>query len=148
MVRRKAAHGDRLVTGVNSEEGADQHHGSEGLGFVRFDGEGVVGCVEHLGEGDEVEEERDDGGGDGDAAPTGPVIQGRRQDRECGDAVADNSDSKPEKGHESIFGARANCPKIQVYRAFLWLCCAVPIIALLLFPPAPTFMPKSSNEIA
>jgi hypothetical protein len=61
-----------------------------------------VGGVEGFGEGDEVEDDGGDGGGDGDVAPAGAVIEGCGQDRECGDAVEENSDSEPEEGHEFI----------------------------------------------
>ena len=59
----------------------------------------VVGGVEHLGERDEVEESAGDGGGDGEVAPAGAVVEGRGQHREGGDAVEEDRDSEPEEGH-------------------------------------------------
>ena len=67
------------------------------------DGKAVVGGVEHLGERDEVEEECRDGGGNGDVAPAGTVVEGRRKDGQRGDAIEENGDSEPEKGHEIEF---------------------------------------------
>ena len=63
------------------------------------DGEAVVGGVEHLGERDEVEEDGGDGGGDGDVAPAGAVVEGGGQDGERGYAVEEDRDSEPEEGH-------------------------------------------------
>ena len=62
-------------------------------------GEAMVGGVEHLGERDKVEEYGGNGGGDGDVTPTGPVVQGGRQNRERGYAVEEDRDSEPEEGH-------------------------------------------------
>jgi hypothetical protein len=56
--------------------------------------------VSCLCDGDEVEEDTDECGGDGDVAPTGAVVEGRGQDRERGDAVEDDRDSEPEEGHK------------------------------------------------
>ncbi len=63
------------------------------------DWEGVVGGVEHLGQRDEVEEQRGDGGGDGDVAPAGAVVERGGQDGERGYAVEENRESEPEEGH-------------------------------------------------
>ncbi len=105
------AEGDGAVAGVDDEEGDGEEEGEEGLGLVGVDGEGVVGGVEHLGQGDEVEEDGGDGGGDGDVAPARAVVEGRGQDRERGDAVEEDRDSEPEEGHEFILAARADWPQ-------------------------------------
>ena len=63
------------------------------------DGETMVGGVEHLGQGDEVEEDGGDGGGDGDVTPAGTVVEGGGQHCERGYAVEKNRDSEPEEGH-------------------------------------------------
>ena len=60
----------------------------------------MVGGVEHLGEGDEVEQDGGEGGGDGDVAPAGAVVEGSGQNRERGYAVEENRDSEPEEGHD------------------------------------------------
>jgi hypothetical protein len=96
------SHGDRSPAGVDGEEDYDQDESQHRLGFVGVYGQGVVGGVEHLGEGDEVEEGRGDGGGDGDAGPAEAVVQGRGQDCERGGAVEDEGDSEPEEGHRWV----------------------------------------------
>lgn len=68
-----------------------------------IDGEAVVGGVEHLGERDEVEDECGNSGRDGDVPPAGTVVEGRREDGQRGDAIEENGDSEPEKGHEIEF---------------------------------------------
>ena len=69
---------------------------------MSLDREAVVGGVEGFGQGDEVKEDSTDRGGDGDVAPAEAVIEGRGQDREGGDAVEDDCDSEPKKGHNFI----------------------------------------------
>ena len=66
-----------------------------------------MGLVEHLGEGDEVEEQRGDGGGDGDKAPAAAVVQGRGQHRERGKTVEENRDSEPEERHTGVSAVKA-----------------------------------------
>ena len=56
--------------------------------------------VEHLGEGDEVEEDSGDGGGDGDVTPAGAVVEGGGQDGKRGYAVEEDRDSEPKEGHD------------------------------------------------
>ena len=65
------------------------------------DRKAMVGGVEHLGEGDEVEEDRSDGGGDGDVTPARAVVEGSGQNRERGYAVEKDRDSEPEEGHRN-----------------------------------------------
>ena len=72
------------------------------------DRKAMVRGVEHLGEGDEVEEYGGDGGGDGDVTPAGAVVEGRGKDGERGYAVEKNSDSEPEEGH----GKRSQAAKL------------------------------------
>jgi hypothetical protein len=67
---------------------------------VGVDRQAMVGGVEHLGEGDEVEEDGCNGGGDGDVPPAGTVVEGCGQDRERGYAVEKDRDSEPEEGHD------------------------------------------------
>jgi hypothetical protein len=62
--------------------------------------ERAVGGGEGFCDGDEVEEDTGECGGDRDVAPTGAVVEGRGQDRERGDAVEDDRDSEPEEGHK------------------------------------------------
>jgi len=90
---------DGLVASVDEEEGEGEDKAEKGLGLVGVDGETVVGGVEHLDERDEVEEECGGGGGDGDVAPAGTVVQRRRKDGERGNTVEENRDSEPEEGH-------------------------------------------------
>jgi len=66
---------------------------------VGVNGQAVVSCVEHLGQGDEVEEEGSGGGGDGEVTPAGTVVDRRRKNGERGDAVKKNRDSEPEDRH-------------------------------------------------
>jgi len=87
------------VTPVDEEEGESEEQAQEGLGLVGVDGQGVVGGREHFGERDEVKKESGDGGGDGEMTPAGTVVEGRRQDRERGDAVEEDRDSKPKERH-------------------------------------------------
>ncbi len=56
--------------------------------------------AEGFDEGDEVEEETGDGGGNGDTAPAGPVVEGSRKNRESSDAVEQDGGSEPEEGHD------------------------------------------------
>jgi len=97
------AEGDGFVTPVDEKEGKGEEETEEGLGLVRgylkVDGQGVVGRVEHLGERDEVEEDGGNGGGDGDVPPAGTVVERGGQDRERGYAVEKDRDSEPEEGH-------------------------------------------------
>ena len=72
---------------------------------MELDRHAVVGGVEHLGEGDEVEEDGGGGGGNGDVAPAGTVVEGRGQHRERGEAVEKDRDSEPEERHHK--GSRA-----------------------------------------
>ena len=88
---------DGFVTGVDDEEGCGEEEAEKGLGFVGVDREAMVGGVEHLGEGDEVEENGGDGGGDGDVTPAGTVVEGGGKDGECGYAVEEDRDSEPEE---------------------------------------------------
>src|SRR5580704_19360012 len=62
----------------------------------------MVGGVEHLGEGDEVKEDRSEGGGDGDVPPARAVVEGSGQNRERGYAVEKDRDSEPEEGHRKV----------------------------------------------
>lgn len=62
-----------------------------------IDGEGVVGGVEHLGQRDEVEQQRGDGSGYGDVAPAGPLVERGGQDSERGYTVKKDRDSEPEE---------------------------------------------------
>ena len=66
---------------------------------MRVDGQGAVGGDEGFGDGDEVEEDAEHGGGDGDVSPARPVIERGRQHRERGNAVEEDRDSEPEEGH-------------------------------------------------
>jgi len=52
----KDAERDSFVAPVNKDEGGGEDQTEEGLGLVGVDGQGVMGGVEHLDEGDEVEE--------------------------------------------------------------------------------------------
>ena len=97
------AEGDGPVAPVDDEEGKGEEEAEEGLGLVGIDREGVVGGVEGFGEGDEVEEQRGDGGGDGDVAPAGAVVERGREDGERGNAVKENGDSEPKKRHKVQF---------------------------------------------
>ena len=71
-----------------------------------------MGGVEHLGEGDEVEEDGGDGGGDGDVPPAGAVVECGGQDGERGYAVEKDRDSEPEEGH-SIGSPAAKLANLQ-----------------------------------
>ena len=97
------AEGDGAVSPVDEEEGQGEEESEECLGFVGVDREAVVGGVEHLGERDEVEQKCGYGGRDGDMAPAGTVVEGRREDGQRGDAIEENGDSEPEEGHEIEF---------------------------------------------
>ncbi len=108
----KDAEGDGAEAPVDEEEGEGEEEAEEGEGLVGVDGETVVGGVEHLGEGDEVEEEGGDGGGDGEVSPARTVVEGRGQDREGGDAVEDDCDSEPEEGHELGWARVGLAPKL------------------------------------
>jgi hypothetical protein len=93
------AEGDGFVSPVDQQESHGEEEAEEGLGLVSVDGETVMGGVEHLGEGDEVEEDGGDGGGDGDVTPAGAVVEGGGQNGERGYAVEEDRDSEPEEGH-------------------------------------------------
>jgi hypothetical protein len=67
---------------------------------VGIDGQAMVGGIEHLSEGDEVEEDGGDGGRDGDVTPAGAVVEGCGQNGERGNAVEKDRDSEPEEGHD------------------------------------------------
>jgi len=105
--QQKDPEGDGAVASVDEEEGDGEDEAEEGLCFVRIDGEPMVSRVEHLDERDEVEEDRGSGGGDGDVAPAGTIVQRRRKDGERGECVEKDRDSEPEEGHglnRSLFG--------------------------------------------
>ena len=91
------AESDGFVSPIDEEKRQGEEKAEEGLGFVSVDREAMVGGVEHLGEGDEVEEDGGDGGGDGDMAPAGAVVEGSGQNRERGYAVEKDRDSEPEE---------------------------------------------------
>jgi hypothetical protein len=94
------AQGDGLVSPIDEEEGAGKEEAKEGLGLVSVDWQSMVGGVEHLGQGDEVEEDGGEGGRDGDVPPAGAVVEGGGQDRERGYAVEEDRDFEPEEGHD------------------------------------------------
>ncbi len=112
-----------------------------------FYGEAVVGGVEHLRERYEVEEDSGDGGGDGDVAPAGTVIEGCGQDREGGDAVEQDSDSEPEEGHEYVIVAAVHRPQTLSIscggKAEICRCSAVVTTP----SPSPCNCAKSSKQI-
>ena len=54
---------DGAVAPVDEEECGGEDEGEECLDLVRFDGQAMVGGVEHLRQRDEVEEESSDGDG-------------------------------------------------------------------------------------
>jgi hypothetical protein len=89
------AEGDGLVSAGDEEEGDGEDEAEEGLGLVGVNGQAVVGGVEHLGERDEVEEDRHGGGGDGDVTPAGAVVERGGQNRKRGNAVEEDRDSEP-----------------------------------------------------
>jgi hypothetical protein len=62
----------------------------------------MVGSVEHLAKGDEVEEDCGSGGRDGEVTPARPVVEGCGQDSERGYAVEEDRDSEPEEGHGKV----------------------------------------------
>jgi hypothetical protein len=66
----------------------------------------MMSGIEHLGEGDEVEEDGGDGSGDGDVAPPRTIIEGGRQHGERGYTVEEDRDSEPEEGHSNGSPAR------------------------------------------
>src|SRR5438270_9412502 len=72
----------------------------------------MVRGIEHLGEGDEVKEDGGNSGRDRDVTPARAVIEGSRQNRECGDAVEKDRDSEPEEGHGDRTRA-AKLPNLQ-----------------------------------
>jgi hypothetical protein len=94
------AEGDGLVSRINDEESECEEEAEEGLGLVGVDRQTMMGGVEHLGEGDEVEEDRGDGGGNGNVTPAGTIVEGSGQNRERGYAVEEDRDSEPEEGHD------------------------------------------------
>jgi len=94
------AQGDGFVTPIDEEKGAGKEEAKEGLSLVGVDWQGVMGGVEHLGEGDEVEEDGSDGGGDGDVTPARAVVEGSGQNPQRGYAVEEDRDSEPEEGHD------------------------------------------------
>ena len=49
-----------------------------------------------------MKEDGEDGGRDGEMTPARAVVQGRRQNREGGDAVEEDRDSEPEEGHKGV----------------------------------------------
>jgi len=93
----KDTEGDGFVTPVDQDEGSGENEAEEGLGLVGVDREGVVSGVEHLGQRDEVEEERGGSCGDGDVAPARAIVERGRQHRKRGYAVEKNRDSEPEE---------------------------------------------------
>jgi hypothetical protein len=115
------AEGDGLIAPVDDEEGDGEEEAEKGLGFVSVDGEAVMGGVEHLGERDKVEEDGGDGGRDGDVAPAGTVVEGRRQDCERSDAVEENRDFEPQERHtiDGRVGDYANFQYIVLCRALI-----------------------------
>ncbi len=99
MGRRKTPTATELVAEIDDEEGRSEEEGEERLALVAIDGEGVMGGVEGFCERDEVEEEADDDGGEGDVAPARAVVERGREHGECGHAVEENGDSEPEERH-------------------------------------------------
>jgi hypothetical protein len=93
------AEGDGFVASIDDEEGAGQEETEEGLGFASVDRKAMVGSIEHLGQGDEVEEDSGDGGGHGKVTPAGTIVEGGGQDRQGGYAVEEDRDSEPEERH-------------------------------------------------
>ena len=93
------AKGDGFEAQVDEQEGGGEYKGEEYLEFVDVDRQAVVGCVEHLGQGDEVEEEGCGGGGDSQVAPAGAVVERDRENGKRGNAVEENRDSEPEDRH-------------------------------------------------
>lgn len=93
----------RPVSPVDEQKREAEHEAEDGLGLVGGEfhdaRQAVVGGVEHLSQGDEVEQQRKDRHRDGEVAPPRAVIQGRRDHREGGDAVQEDRDSKPKEGH-------------------------------------------------
>jgi hypothetical protein len=69
--------GYSFVAPVDQEKRQCEKEAEKGLGLVSVHGEAMVGGVEHLGEGDKVEEYGGDGGGDGAVPPAGSIVQGR-----------------------------------------------------------------------
>ena len=94
------AQGDGFVAPIDEEKGAGKKEAKEGLSLVGVDWQSMVGGVEHLGEGDEVEEDGGDGGGDGDVTPARAVVEGSGQNPQRGYAVEEDRDSEPEEGHD------------------------------------------------
>ncbi len=99
MGRTKTPSETVLYRQKTSEKGQREKEAEEGLGLVGVDGKAMMGGVEHLGERDEVEENGGDGGGDGDVAPAGAIVEGGGQHGERGYAVEEDRDSEPEEGH-------------------------------------------------
>lgn len=93
------ADGDGSVAPIDQKEGQTKEEAEESLSLVGVDWERVVGCVEHLGQGDEVEEYGGNGGWNGDVTPARAIVEGGGQDRERGNAVEEDSDSEPEERH-------------------------------------------------
>ena len=101
--QEKDAEGYGSEARIYGDEGDSEQESQERLSLVGVDRQGVVSGVEHLGERDEVEEERGDGGGDGEVSPAGTVVECGGQDGERGDAVEEDRDSEPEEGHDRGF---------------------------------------------
>lgn len=94
-----------LISRVNKQECYGEEEAKEGLGFVGVDGKAMVGGVEHLGQGDEVEEDGGSSGGDGDVTPAWAGVEGGGQNRKRGYAVEEDRDSEPEEGHRQGLSA-------------------------------------------
>ena len=90
---------DGFVPPKDEQKGQREKKAEEGLGLVGVDREAMMGGIEHLGEGNEVEENGCDGGRDGDVSPPGAIVEGSGQHGERGYAVEEDRDSEPEEGH-------------------------------------------------
>ena len=95
----KDADRDGAEAEVDREEADAEEQREERLELVDLDRQAMVGSAEHLHEGDEVEEDRGGGCGNGNVAPAETVVQGRGQDRERGEAVEEDCDFEPEQRH-------------------------------------------------
>jgi len=91
--------GEGTIAEPDEQEGSDYKQTEEGLHFAGADRHPTVRLAEHLGNGNEMEDEAGGGGQQEDAGPFGPAVQDGRQGADGGYPVADCRDPEPQNEH-------------------------------------------------
>jgi hypothetical protein len=97
--KEEDAERDSPVSPIDKQKRESKEKAEKRLRLVGVDGKAMMRGVEHLRERNEVEEKCRHGCRNGDVPPPGTVIERCREDRQRGDAIKQNRDSKPKKRH-------------------------------------------------